>query len=118
MNPKDYRPHDWVGEFPGAITVCGMDGTVLEMNSKSELTFAKDGGKDLVGTDVRACHPPAARAKLDDLLATGTTNAYTIEKNGVRKLIYQAPWFRDGKRAGLVELSLEIPEDMPHFKRS
>jgi len=118
MNPKDYRPQEWVEGFPVAITVCGMDGTVLEMNSKSELTFAKDGGKKLVGTDVRACHPSVARAKLEELLATGKTNAYTIEKGGVRKLIYQAPWYKDGKMAGLVELSLEIPEHMPHFKRS
>lgn len=118
MDTKDYRQRDWVEEFPVAITVCGMDGTILEMNTKSEATFAKDGGKALVGTDVRACHPPAARAKLDGLLATGKTNAYTIEKNGVKKLIYQAPWFKDGKTAGIVEMSLEIPENMPHFKRS
>jgi len=44
-------------------------------------------------------------------------NAYTIEKRGVRKLIYQAPWFRDGIVQGLVELSLEIPDAMPHFIR-
>jgi hypothetical protein len=42
---------------------------------------------------------------------------YTIEKNGVRKLIFQAPWFQDGKYAGLVELALEIPAEMPHFVR-
>ena len=35
----------------------------------------------------------------------------------VRKLIYQAPWYRDGVHAGLVELSLELPADMPHFVR-
>ena len=44
-------------------------------------------------------------------------NAYTIEKRGVRKRIYQAPRFRDGAFQGLVELSLEIPESMPHFVR-
>ena len=30
---------------------------------------------------------------------------------------YQAPWFHDGVFQGLVELSLEIPESMPHFVR-
>ena len=44
-------------------------------------------------------------------------NVYTIEKNGIKKLIYQSPWFEKGVMKGLVELSLEIPFDMPHFIR-
>jgi hypothetical protein len=51
------------------------------------------------------------------LLETGETNAYTIEKKGVKKLIYQAPWYEDGQYGGFVELSLEIPAQMPHFIR-
>ena len=44
-------------------------------------------------------------------------NVYTIEKAGVKKLIYQAPWYRGGEYAGVVELSVEIPFQMPHFVR-
>ena len=44
-------------------------------------------------------------------------NVYTIEKNGIKKLIYQSPWFENGEMKGLVELSLEIPFEMPHFIR-
>jgi hypothetical protein len=44
-------------------------------------------------------------------------NVYTIEKNGIKKLIYQSPWFEKGEMKGLVELSLEIPFNMPHFIR-
>ena len=40
-----------------------------------------------------------------------------FEKRGLWKLIYQAPRYRDGVFQGLVELSLEIPESMPHFVR-
>jgi transcriptional regulator with PAS, ATPase and Fis domain len=112
------KPHQWVNEFQGAITVCDMDGTIIEMNERSKETFAKYGGADLIGKSLMDCHPPAAQEKIRELLASGKTNAYTIEKNGVKKLIYQTPWYKDGKRAGLVELSLEIPEEMPHFKRS
>jgi len=50
-------------------------------------------------------------------LESGRTNVYTIEKKGVRTLIYQAPWFQDGQYQGLVELSLVIPEIMPHYVR-
>jgi len=32
-------------------------------------------------------------------------------------LIYQSPWYQNGEFAGLVEISLEIPEQMPHFVR-
>jgi len=45
------------------------------------------------------------------------TNTYTVEKRGIKKLIYQTPWFVDGKINGLVELSMEIPVEMAHFKR-
>ena len=65
------------------------------------------------------CHPEPARHKLLHLLETQGTNAYTIEKNGVKKLIYQSPWYKDnGEFGGLVELSLEIPMEMPHFVRA
>ena len=43
-------------------------------------------------------------------------NVYTIKKE-VKKLIYQTPWYADGQYAGFVELSVEIPFDMPHFIR-
>jgi len=108
---------DWLREFPGAITVCDADGIILSMNERAVETFAKDGGAALVGRNVLDCHPEPARSKLAAQLRGERVNVYTIEKGGVRKLIYQAPWYEDGTCRGLVELSLEIPETMPHFKR-
>jgi 8-oxo-dGTP pyrophosphatase MutT (NUDIX family) len=107
----------WTREFGGAITISDVNGRILEMNQKSKKTFAKDGGGDLVGKNVLDCHPPRARAIFEGMMTGRKTNAYTVEKNGVKKLIYQAPWTRDGKYAGFVELSLEIPFEMPHFVR-
>ncbi|MBI4917494.1 MAG: diguanylate cyclase [Acidobacteria bacterium] len=104
-------------EFPGAITVCDAAGTILEMNDLACRTFASDGGAALIGRNVLDCHPGPARAKLQGILERGERNVYTIEKNGVRKLIYQVPWYRDGVCAGLVELSLELPAELPHFVR-
>ena len=116
---REGRMHgtDWVREFPGAITVCDRDGVILEMNDRSAVTFASDGGRALVGTNVLDCHPEKARAMLVEMLASGRKNVYTIEKAGVKKLIYQAPWYRAGTYAGFVELSLEVPSDPPHFVR-
>ena len=109
--------HSWIKEFPGAVTVCDPDGVIIEMNDRAARTFEKDGGRLLVGKNVLDCHPEAARARLEHLLRTRETNVYTIEEDGVKKLIYQAPWTAGGKYAGFVELSLEIPAEMPLFNR-
>ena len=108
---------DWTKEFPGAVTVCDRQGVITEMNDRSAATFEADGGRALVGANLLDCHPEPSRSLVADLLANPRVNAYTIEKRGVRKLIYQAPWYRDSAYQGLVELSLEIPESMPHFVR-
>jgi PAS domain-containing protein len=109
--------HTWAEEFPGAITVCDPDGVILEMNERACRTFEAQGGRSLVGRNLFDCHPEAAGTKLKALMASRTPNAYTIEKNGIRKLIYQTPWFRDGVYHGFIELALEIPRTMPHFVR-
>jgi len=107
----------WVDTLQVAITVCDATGIILYMNEKSLKTFEKYGGEKLVGTNLLNCHPEPAKSKLSAMLASPRSNAYTIEKNGVKKLIYQIPWFDKECFGGLVELSLEIPFEMPHFIR-
>ncbi len=112
-----YPEYAWLKEFPGSVMVCSPDGVILEMNDKAVQTYKKDGGRLLIGKNVLDCHPESARAKLEHLIRARETNVYTIEKNGVKKLIYQAPWTLEGKYAGFLELSLEIPAELPHFIR-
>ncbi len=107
----------WLKAFSGSVTVCDKEGLILEMNDRAAQTFMEDGGYNLIGKNLLDCHPEPARTKLKQLLDNRQTNVYTIEKNGVKKLIYQSPWYKDGEYAGLVELSLEIPSEMPHFVR-
>ncbi len=107
----------WIKEFPGAITICDADGVILEMNDKAVEAFKQDGGADLIGKNLLDCHPELARSKLRDLMKSRKVNCYTIEKNGIRKMIYQSPWYKDGAYGGLVEFSIEIPSEMPHFVR-
>ena len=108
----------WVKELNAAVTVCNREGVALEMNDRAALTHAKDGGRALLGTNLLDCHTEPARSRLVELLQTRRTNAYTIEKDGEKKLIYQAPWFLDGEYQGFVELSLPIPFEMEHFVRA
>jgi len=84
-----------LSEESGAVTVCDSEGKILYMNKKSQSTFAGDGGARLIGGNVLDCHPEPARSKLATMLKTKDRNCYTIEKNGVKKLIYQAPWYMD-----------------------
>lgn len=109
--------NSWIDEFPGAVTVCDEKGIILSMNQKAAETFRDDGGLSLVGKNALDCHPEPSRTKFAEMLKSHQENIYTIEKNGKKKLIYQAPWFKKGVFGGIVELSLEIPMEMPHFIR-
>ena len=87
------------------------------MNPRAQETFARYGGRELIGQSLFGCHGEPASEKIRQMLQSGTGNAYTIEKGGQKKMIWQTPWFVDGVCAGLVELSLVIPGEMPHFVR-
>ena len=106
---------DWAKEMNCAVTVCDKEGVILYMNDKAKATFAKHG--DLVGKNLMGCHNERSREIIKNLLETGGCNAYTIEKEGGHKVIYQTAWKQDGETAGLVEISMVVPADMPHYIR-
>ena len=120
MNPPpsdDTQPFAWLDGIAVAATVCDRQGKCLYLNEQAARVFAKDGGRALVGRSLYDCHPEPARARFAAQLAAPAPNSYTIEKNGVRKLIHQVPWWKDGDFAGVVELAFEIPAALPHFVR-
>ncbi len=108
---------DWTAECPGSIIVCDPQGVILELNERAAQGFPAEGGRALIGQNLLDCHSEPARTKLVEMMRGRQKNVYTIEKNGVWKLIYQTPWFENGEYRGFVELSLEIPPEMPHFIR-
>jgi len=109
--------HSWVKEFGAGVTVCDTAGIILEMNDRSAQMFRDRGGYALLGLNVLDCHPEPSRTKLRLLMEQLQTSTYTTEKNGRRKLIHQAPWYRDGQYGGFVEIVLALPDAMPHFVR-
>jgi len=111
------RGEDWTEELPAAITVCDEQGVILSMNRAAGEVFRKDGGRALVGKSLLDCHPEPARSLLADMLKSPRPNTYTIEKGKLKKLIHQTPWYKDGRFAGLVELSIVLPADMAHHVR-
>jgi DUF438 domain-containing protein len=88
------------------------------MNDKAVDAFKNDGGEKLIGKNLLDCHPAPARSILEKMLEEQKPNSYTIEKNGIKKLIYQTPWYENGAYSGFVEISFPIPFEMPHFVRT
>ena len=75
-----------------------------------------------MGKNLKDCHPPKAWETIMRMISRGETNSYTIRKNGVKKLIHQTPWYKignDGQKivAGMVEVSIVLPDEMPHYDR-
>lgn len=107
-----FPPCPWADALNCAITVCDTEGVILYQNDRSV-----EVNGDMRGRSMLPCHNDRSRGIIARLLAEGGTNAYTIEKKGVRKLIYQTAWREEGTVRGLVEFSLEIRAEMPHYIR-
>lgn len=106
----------WMNMIGCAVTICDSEGVALYMNERARQTFAKHG--DMIGRNLFGCHSERSQKLIRQMLANGETNAYTIEKSGVRKLIYQTPWRNaEGGIAGMAEISIPLPADMPHYVR-
>lgn len=107
----------WAEGTHCAITVCDLEGKVIFMNERSRATFDK-AGHTMLGKNLMPCHSEKSQEKIRHMIATDTVNCYTIDKQGVKKMIYQTPW-RDsnGKVCGMVEISMVIPAEMPHYVR-
>ncbi len=100
------------------VTVTDAEGTIVAMNARSREGYANEGGAALIGRSIFPCHPGAAREKTRALFENTAPNHYTIRKKGQKKVIHQLPWFdAEGAFAGFVEISLPIPDEMPHFDR-
>ena len=110
---------EWAEGMNCAVTVVDRDCRIIFMNERSRSTFASKGGGDLVGHNIMDYHNERSQGIIRRLLEEGGSNVYTISKGGLKKLIYQTAWCgSDGEIGGLVELSMVIPEEMPHYIRS
>lgn len=115
---KMYLP-EWAYGMDCAVTVVDTECNIIFMNERSRQTFAPRGGGDLIGHNIMDYHNERSRGIIRRLLTEGGANAYTISKEGKKKMIYQTTWRKaDGTLGGLVELSMIISEEMPHYIRS
>ena len=103
---------DFFKEVNLAVTITDKEGNVVYQNDSSVGVNGDVRGKNMMG-----CHNEHSQQIIRHLLDDAATNVYTISKKGKKKLIYQTPWYEDGIVKGLVELSIIIPEEMPHYDR-
>ena len=108
---------EWIEKLDGNVIVSDAQGKIIYMNERAVLQYEKDGGASLIGSDLLECHGEDSRKKIMEIMTSGKKNVYTIEKNGKKKIIYQSPWFVNGEFMGIIELSLGIPAEMPHYMR-
>jgi hypothetical protein len=120
MNATDrenMEPFDWARSIPAAVTVCDAEGVILYMNDTSADELQKRGGRALIGCSIYDCHSPESGEMIRELLREEKSSVYSIEKGGEKKMIFQAPWYRAGKVAGILEITFKLPHSVPHFIR-
>ena len=102
---KEFLP-EWAYGMDCAVTVVDCDCRIIYMNERSRQTFASRGGGDLMGHNIMDYHNERSRGIIRRLLTEGGSNAYTISKEGKRKMIYQTVWH---KADGTMESSTSPP---------
>ena len=104
--------NDFFKEVNFAVTITDKEGNVVYQNDSSVGVNGDVRGKNMMG-----CHNERSQQIIRHLLNDAATNVYTISKKGKKKLIYQTPWYENGKTRGLIELSIVLPDEMPHYDR-
>ncbi|MBU0519862.1 diguanylate cyclase [bacterium] len=113
----NYNYGDWIKGCPAAVTICDENKIIVEMNDAAAEMFQKDGGRDLISSNIQDCHPQKAQEIISKMYEDHQPYIYSITKNGRKKMVYQTPWFRDGKFGGILEILFETPSEVPHFDR-
>ena len=103
---------DFFNEINVSITISDTEGNIVYMNNKSKSVFGDMTGKNMLG-----CHKTRSQDIIHRLIENKETNVYTIQKGDVKKMIYQHPWYDNGELKGLIEFSIILPPEIPHYIR-
>lgn len=107
----------WAEDLNCAITVCDENCSIIFMNKRSRETFCKHGS--LIGKNLIDCHSPRSVEIIRRLLSDGTPIPTPSKRTDSSRWFIRQPGCKeDGTIGGLVEISMVIPEHLPHYKRN
>lgn len=108
------QPSDFLKDTTMSVTVCDKTGIVVYQNET-----AKKNDGNAVGINMLDCHSIKTKEKILRMLSTGQGDTYAIIKNGKREIVHHMPWFSEacGEVAGLIELTIPVPDNYPTFNR-
>ncbi len=115
MIKKEKTMQDFFNNADLAITVSDKNGEVLYQN-ESSITV----NGDVRGQNMMGCHNERSQQMIRHMVEHAASHTYTISKKGKKKLIHQTPWFEDDEKktvGGLIEFSIILPDEMPHYDR-
>lgn len=108
---------DWADSVDFAIILCDENLNFNYLNNKAILNFKDSNPEKLIGTNIMDCHSENSQSIIKKIRDEHFVNCYTIEKNGKKKMIRQSPLIEDGVFKGIIEITFELPDDIPHFIR-
>lgn len=106
---------EWIVTYPAEIMVCDQDGIILEMSNVSIQIYEKEGGAEMVGQNVFDHHVEPSKSQMMNVVKQKRHVIYTAERDGLKKLVSIAPWYRDGEYAGFALIVLDLPEKLPNI---
>lgn len=110
---------DWIKDFSVAVVICDRKGVLTYLNDAAAEMYAHAGGYALLGKSImEGCHKQqASNDKMIEIMETRKPYTYSIERNGVKRLIHQMPHIINDEVVGIVEVAIIVPFDIPHFVR-
>jgi hypothetical protein len=115
ISPPGTVSSEWISTYPAEIMVCDQDGTILEMSDVSIQIYGKEGGAKLIGRNVFDHHHEPSKTQMMNVVMQKKHVIYTTEKNGLKKLVSIAPWYRGGDYAGFALIVLDFPPTIPNI---
>jgi hypothetical protein len=106
---------EWIATYPAEIMVCDADGIILEMSDVSVQIYEKEGGAKMIGRNVFDHHAELPRRQILNVVNQRKHVIYTTEKDGQKKLVSIAPWYREDVYAGFALIVLDLPEKIPNI---
>ena len=104
---------NWADDTNCAVTVCDTEGVVIYQNKQS---ISVNGS--IAAKACSPCHNERSKGIIARILEKGDTNALHHREKRDPQNDLQTAWRReDGTVGGIIELSMPIPAEMPHYVR-